>query len=69
MNKETLECKLMQVIGQYGIIKCIERQLFGTKMKPGRKYTIYDVCLDRGDGDIVYSCEKIIDARKWAREN
>lgn len=69
MYKETLECKLIQVIGQYGIVKCIERKLIGANMKPGRRYTMYDVCLDHGEGDIVYSCEKLNEARKWAKEN
>ena len=69
MYKERLECKLIQTIGQYGIVKCIERHLIGAAMKPGRRYTVYDVCLDHGDGDIVYSCEQITDARKWAKEN
>jgi hypothetical protein len=38
-------------------------------MKPGRRYAMYDVCLGHGEGDIVYSCEKLNEARKWAKEN
>lgn len=69
MYKETLECKLIQVIREYGIVRCTERNLIGAEMKPGRRYVVYDVCLDHGEGDIVYSCKSLNEARKWAKEN
>jgi hypothetical protein len=69
MHKETLECKLMQVIGQYGILKFTEQYYLDNGKKFGGKKIVYDVCLEHGEGDIVYSCKKLNEARKWAKEN
>lgn len=69
MYRETLEYKLVQKIGQYGIVKAKEQMHFDDGKKLGRKYVVYDVCLEGGDGDIVASFGLLKTARQWAKEN
>ena len=66
MEREILSCELVETIGEYTIVKSKE-----TVANVLHKQTIiwYDVCLDNGDGDIVYSSKKLHYARKWAKEN
>lgn len=67
--KNVLEHKLIQTIGQYGIVKVVEQHYFDDGSKFGRKYVVYDVCLDNGDGDIVASFNMLKLAYKYAKEN
>lgn len=69
MYKEILEYKLVQKIGQYGIVKVKEQQYFYDGTKFGKLYILYDVCLEHGYGDIVVSFSELRAARKWAKEN
>ena len=68
MRKKVIDNDIVEIIGVYGIIKYKEKwiwdngKVFGTESG-------YDVVLDKGEGDIVASFDKIKDARKWAKEN
>ena len=69
MYKETLEHKLVQKIGKYGIVKTKEQHYLDDGRRWGREHVVYDVCLEHGDGDIVASFYMLKLARKWAKEN
>ena len=65
MYKEVLESKIVKIIGEYGIVKAKEQMYFNNHTKLGREIIWYDVCLDKGDGDIVYSCSTLNIAKEW----
>lgn len=69
MYTEIFGHKVMQIIGQYGIVKVKEKTYFsdGTQLKG--KQAVYDVCLEHGEGDIVASFDTLKMAKKWAKEN
>ena len=68
MEKEIVESNLIELIGEYGIVKVKEVTVFNDgKIFNGK--TCYDVCLEHGDGDIIASFDRIKEARKWAKEN
>lgn len=67
MYKETLEHKLVQVIGQYGIVRVKEQYYLDDGSRFGREHVVYDVCLDGGDGDIVASFNMLTLARKYVK--
>lgn len=67
MYKEIIEHKLIQTIGQYGIVKTKEQYYLDNGSRFGREYVVYDVCLDNGDGDIVASFNMLKLARKYAK--
>jgi len=67
MYKEVLEHKTVQIIGQYGIVKTKEQYYLDDGKRFGREHVVYDVCLDRGEGDIVASFGMLKLARKWAK--
>lgn len=69
MEKEILEIKLVDVIGEYGIQRCKERFLDYNGKPFGCIYTWYDVCLEEGCGDMIESFKTLKEARKWAKEN
>lgn len=69
MEKEKLSFEVVCQIGDYGIIKCKEKQFYNDRSKTCITETWYDVCLDGGNGDIVASFRGLIEARKWAKEN
>jgi hypothetical protein len=68
MERKVVDSILVTTVGEYGIVRVVE-QLLWNNGKVFRKQIMYDVCLDHGDGDIVASFNKSIDARKWAKEN
>jgi hypothetical protein len=68
VERKVVDSILVTTVGEYGIVRVVE-QLLWNNGKVFRKQIIYDVCLKRGDGDIVASFNKSIDARKWAKEN
>ena len=68
MERRIVYAKIIEHLGEYGIVKSKEETLWNNG-KVFKKTTWYDVCLERGEGDIVASFHKIIDARKWAKEN
>lgn len=67
MYKNVLEYKLIQTIGQYGIVRTREQYYLDDGSRFGRVHVVYDVCLDNGDGDIVASFYMLKLARKYAR--
>lgn len=67
MYKNVLEHKIVQIIGQYGIVKTKEQYYLDDGSRFGREHVVYDVCLDHGDGDIVASFNMLKLARKYAR--
>lgn len=49
MWKKILESKIMEVIGEYGIVKSKEQEYLPNGSKNGKAKTWYDVCLDEGE--------------------
>ena len=68
MYRNVVDHNLVYIIGDYGIVKVKEETVWDNG-KVSNKKTVYDVCLDCGDGDIVASFDKLNNARKWARSN
>lgn len=68
MESRVVCSEIIEHIGEYGIVKSKEETLFDNG-KIFKRTTWYDVCLEHGEGDIVASFNKIIDARKWVKEN
>ena len=69
MEKKTIDSFLVEIIGEYGIIRSREKWYWDNGKVCGGTQIWYDVCLDKGEGDIVASFDKIRNARKWAKEN
>ena len=68
MERKVIDSILVITVGKYGIVRVVEHIVWNSG-QVFRKQIIYDVCLDYGEGDIVASFDKLIDARKWAKEN
>lgn len=68
MERKVVDASIIETVGEYGIAKVKEETIWNNGKVFGKK-TFYDVCLDKGEGDIVASFTKINDARKWAKEN
>ena len=69
MYTKISESTIVHYVGSYGIVKTIEQMFSDNGKKIGNKIVWYDVCLENGDGDIVFSCQTLKDARKWTTEN
>ena len=69
MYTEILDSQIVQCVGEYGIVRSVEQTYLDNGNKIGGKVTWYDVCLDHGNGDIVFSCKTLKNARMWAKEN
>ena len=69
MDRKVLSAELIEVIGDYGIIKSRERMVKPDGIIYGKIQTWYDICLDKGYGDIISSCDNLTGARKWANEH
>ena len=68
MYRKVVDYVVVGIIGEYGIIK-VKEKMFCDSGTAFKKVTVYDVCLEHGEGDIVASFDKISAARKWAKEN
>ena len=68
MERKVVDSMLVLTVGEYGIVRSVEHIVWNCG-QVFRKQIVYDVCLDHGDGDIVASFNKLINARKWAKEN
>ena len=68
MERKVVDSFVVAVVGEYGITRVVEHTIWNNGKVFGKKI-LYDVCLDKGDGDIVASFASIIDARRWAKEN
>lgn len=69
METKVLSADLIEVVGDYGIIKSREMSVKNNGTIYGKIQTWYDICLDQGYGDIVSSYDNLAGARKWAKEN
>ena len=69
MEKKIIEASIVEIHGEYGIARVKETVILNNETVYGRTQTWYDVCLDKGEGDIVASFKRITNARKWAKEN
>lgn len=68
MERRVVNATIVEIVGEYGIAKVKEETVWNNGKVFGKKI-LYDVCLDKGEGDIVASFNKINEARKWAKEN
>lgn len=68
MERKVVDSVVVSVIGEYGIARVVEHTVWNNGKVFGKKI-VYDVCLEKGEGDIVASFDKLGDARKWAKEN
>ena len=68
MERKVVVASIIEIIGEYGVVKVKEETIWDNGRVFGRK-TFYDVCLEYGDGDIVASFTKLTEARKWAKDN
>lgn len=68
MERKVVDSVIVAVIGEYGITRVMEHTMWNNGKVFGKKI-LYDVCLDKGEGDIVASFERLVEARKWAKEN
>lgn len=67
MERKVVDCSIIKIIGEYGIVKVKEKTLWNNGKVFGSKI-LYDVCLEKGEGDIVASFDNIKEARKWIKE-
>ena len=67
MERKVVDCSVIQIIGEYGIVKVKEQTVWNNGKVFGKKI-LYDVCLGQGDGDVVASFGSIKEARKWIKE-
>lgn len=68
MERKVVDSIVVEIVGEYGIVRVLEHTVWNNGKVFGKKI-LYDVCLERGDGDIVASFDKIVDAHRWAKEN
>lgn len=68
MERKVVDSFVVNIVGEYGIVRIVEYTIWNNGKVFGKR-VLYDVCLDKGEGDIVASFEKLIEARKWAKEN
>lgn len=68
MERKVVDSFVVAIVGEYGISKVVEQTVWNNGKVFGKR-VLYDVCLDKGEGDIVASFDRLIDARKWAKEN
>lgn len=68
MERRVVNATIVEIVGEYGIAKVKEETVWNNGKVFGKKI-LYDVCLDKGEGDIVASFDKIGEARKWIKEN
>ena len=69
MDRVVLSSELVEVVGNYGIIRSRERMVKPNGIIYGKIQTWYDICADKGNGDIVSSYDSLAGAKKWAKEN
>ena len=68
MERKVVDSIVVNIVGEYGIVRIVEHTVWNNGKVFGKR-VLYDVCLEHGDGDIVASFEKLIEAHKWAKEN
>ena len=68
MERKVVDSVIIATVGEYGIARVVEHTLWNNGKVFGKKI-LYDVCLNKGEGDIVASFDRLIEARKWAKEN
>ena len=68
MYRDIIDAKVIDTIGQYTIVR-VDCQYFYNNGTKANKTTSYDVCLDGGDGDIVFSSEQYLQSYQWALDD
>lgn len=68
MERKVVDSVLVYIVGEYGIARVVECTVWNNGKVFGKKI-LYDVCLEKGEGDIVASFSKVTEARRWAKEN
>ena len=67
MFRKTLSSEIVTTIDEYTIVKSVEQEYYYDCTKCGKPRTWYDICLDNGDGDIVFSCTDLDMAIDWIK--
>ena len=67
MFRKILESEIKTTIGEFTIVRSVEQVYFDDCKKCGKATTWYDICLDGGDGDIVFSCSDMDMAIEWIK--
>ena len=68
MERKVVDSIVVCIVGEYGIVRVVEHTVWNNGKVFGKKI-LYDVCLGHGEGDIVASFDRLVEARKWAKEN
>ena len=68
MFRKVLKSEIKKTIRDFTIVKSVEQVYFDDCTKCGEATTWYDVCLDGGCGDIVFSCSDMDMAIEWIEE-
>ncbi len=68
MERKVVDSVVVNIVGEYGIARVVEHTVWNNGKVFGKKI-LYDVCLDKGEGDIVASFDRLVEARRWAKEN
>lgn len=68
MERKVVDSFVVNIVGEYGIVRVVEHTVWNNGKVFGKK-VLYDVCLEQGKGDIVASFKRLIEARKWAKDN
>ena len=68
MERKVVDSVVVNTVGEYGIVRIVEHTVWNNGKVFGKKI-LYDVCLDKGEGDIIASFDRLIDARRWVKEN
>jgi hypothetical protein len=69
MEKKKIFSAVVEIKENYGIVKCKEGWIRENGKPFGKIETWYDVCLEKGEGDIVASFKTIKEARDYIKEN
>lgn len=68
MERKVVDSIVVNVIGEYGIVRVVEHTVWNNGKVFGKKI-LYDVCLEQGEGDIVASFDRLVDVYRWIKEN
>ena len=66
-NLHTIHSKVMEIVGELGIIRSEGKKVDFYGAPYGQRIVWYDVCLERGEGDIIESFKTMKAALNFAK--